>query len=422
MLAAFRSVWALLFGIALLMLGNGLQGSLLGLRANLEGFGTGVTGFVMSAYYLGILFGAAATPKLVLRVGHIRVFAALASIASTSVLLHAVFLTVPVWFGIRLVTGFCFSGLYVVSESWLNQSSTNETRGKLLSIYMIISFSSLGFGQLLLNLADPGGYPLFILISVLVSLALVPISLTRTFAPQIDTPQPIGLGELYRLSPLGFVGCLGSGVAQGAFFSMGAVYGGLMGFSIVQISLLMSLPLLGLVIFQFPTGALSDKFDRRIILCIASFASAFFAIASKLTVDYSFFALCVSFAIFGGFSLPVYSLSLAHTNDALTSDQMLAASSKLVFVFGLGSVLGPLSVGMLMDILGPSALFVYLSVVFAFIGSFSIYRMTQRVTVPLEDRCEFVLVAPRASPVATLAAVEFADETAEALTPEAKVT
>lgn len=410
MLTAFRSVWALLFGIALLMLGNGLQGSLLGLRANLEGFGTGVTGLVMSAYYLGILLGAAATPKLVLSVGHIRVFAAMASIASTAVLLHAVFLSPSIWFVIRLVTGFCFSGLYVVSESWLNQAATNETRGKLLSIYMIISYASLGVGQLLLNLSDPGGFPLFILISVMVSLALVPISLTRTFAPQIEAPESISLKKLYGLSPMGFMGCFGSGLAQGAFFGMGAVYGSLSGFSIAQISLLLSLPLLGLVLLQYPTGALSDRFDRRIILCIGSFASAMAALVCIYVADSSFWALCVGFAIFGGFSMPIYSLSLAHTNDSLTSEQMLEASSKLVFVFGMGSVFGPLTAGVAMDVFGPSALFTYLAVVFSFTGSFAVYRMTQRVTAPLEERGDFVLVAPRASPVATLAAVEYADD------------
>lgn len=410
MLAAFSSVWALLFGIALLMLGNGLQGSLLGLRANLEGFGTSVTGLVMSAFYVGILIGAATTPKLVFRVGHIRVFAALASVASASVLLHALFLSAPVWFVIRLVTGFCFSGLYVVAESWLNQASTNETRGKLLSIYMIISYASMGFGQLLLNVADPGGFPLFILISVLVSLALVPISLTRTTAPQIETPEPISLKELYTLSPMGFFGCLGSGLAQGAFFGMGAVYGGLSGFSVGQISLLLSLPLLGLVISQFPVGAVSDRIDRRIVLGIAALASTLVAVFCSVAADFTFMTLSFGFAVFGAVSLPIYSLSLAHTNDNLSSDQMLEASSKLVFVFGLGSVFGPLSAGLVMDAMGPRGLFLYLAIVYAFIGAFAAYRMTQRVRVSEEDRGEFVLVAPRASHVATVAAVEYADE------------
>jgi len=412
MLAAIQSVWALLFGFSLLMLGNGLQGSLLGLRASLEGFGTGVTGFVMSAYFVGLLFGAALTPKLVLRVGHIRVFAALASMASAFILLHAVFLSAPVWFGIRLVTGFCFSGLYVVSESWLNQASTNETRGKLLSIYMIISYASFGFGKLLLNVADPSGFPLFILISVLVSLALVPISLTRTFAPQIETPQAISLKQLYNLSPMGFIGCLFSGLAQGAFFGMGAVYGKISGFSVGQLSLLLSLPMLGLVIFQLPIGALSDRFDRRVILGVAAFASAVLAIVCIIAFDYSFLAIGLSFTVFGGFSMPIYSLSLAHTNDSLNSDQMLEASSKLVFVFGLGSVFGPLTAGLAMDVFGPHAFFVYLAIVYVFIGIFAVYRMTQREVVPLEERGEFVLVAPRASRVATVAAVEYADEDA----------
>jgi len=412
MLVAIRSVWALLFGFSLLMIGNGLQGSLLGLRASLEGFGTGTIGFIMSAYSLGILFGAAASPKLVQRVGHIRVFAALASVLSAFILLHAVFISAPVWFAIRLVSGFCISGLYVVAESWLNQAATNETRGKLLSIYMIISYASFGVGQLLLNVADPAGFPLFILIAVLVSFALVPISLTRTFAPQIETPEAISLKKLYNLSPLGFMGSLFSGLAQGTFFGMGAVYGKLSGFSIAELSLLMSLPILGLVLFQLPIGALSDRFDRRIILTITAIISTVSAVFCIFVFDYSFLVVCLSFTVFGGISMPIYSLSLAHTNDNLSSDQMLEASSKLVFVFGLGSVFGPLTVGLAMDTFGTQAFFGYLAAAYAFISCFAIYRMTQRQAVPLDERGEFVLVAPRASHVATVAAVEYADEEA----------
>jgi MFS family permease len=234
--------------------------------------------------------------------------------------------------------------------------------------------------------------------------------LTRTFAPQIETPQAISLKQLYHLSPMGFIGCLFSGFALGAFFGMGAVYGKLSGFSVGQLSVLLSLPLLGLVLFQFPIGALSDRFDRRIILSTAAFISTVLAFICIVAFDYSFFAIGFSFTLFGGFSIPIYSLSIAHTNDNLDLDQMLEASSKLVFVFGLGSVFGPLTAGLAMDLFGPQAFFVYLATVYAFIGCFGLYRMTQREAVPIEDRGDFVLVAPRASHVATWASVEYAEE------------
>ncbi len=213
--------WALFLGIAMIMLGNGLQGSLLGLRATVEGFATATTGFVMSAYYVGFLLGSSLTPKLVKRVGHIRVFTALASMASAAVLLHAVFTTPAAWTAMRIVTGFSYAGLYVVAESWLNDRATNETRGQLLSVYMVIMVGGMGSGQLLLNVADPAGFELFILVSVLVSAALVPIALTAFAAPDFAAPSHVGVKQLYEISPLGVFGAFGTGIAHGAAFGMG---------------------------------------------------------------------------------------------------------------------------------------------------------------------------------------------------------
>ena len=219
------SAWALFLGMGLLMLGNGLQASLLGIRAGAEGFGTGATGLVMTCYYLGFLAGSILTPKVVKNVGHVRVFSALASLASVAALVHSVFLDPFTWGAMRFVTGFAYAGLYVVAESWLNDRATNETRGSLLSVYMVVLFGGLAGGQLLLNVADPGGFLLFVLASVLVSLALVPISLTAGPAPEFDAPTPVGLLELYRVSPLGVAGAMGTGLAHGVLFGMGAVYG-----------------------------------------------------------------------------------------------------------------------------------------------------------------------------------------------------
>ncbi|MEM7226863.1 MAG: MFS transporter, partial [Pseudomonadota bacterium] len=232
MIAAIASSWALLLGMALLMIGNGLQGSLLGIRATLEGFPTAATGILMSGYYAGFLAGSIMTPRLVARVGHVRVFAALASLASTAILIQALWVEPVPWTMIRLITGFCYAGLYVIAESWLNAQATNQNRGQLLSVYMVIVLGGAAAGQGLLNVADPSGAALFILVSVLVSLALIPMLLSSGRTPPFETPQPVGILELYRVSPTGVVGYFGVMMANGAYFGMAAVYGREIGLSI----------------------------------------------------------------------------------------------------------------------------------------------------------------------------------------------
>ena len=222
MMAAITSSWALFLGMAFLMMGNGLQGSLLGVRASIEAFPTTVTGLLMSAFYFGFLAGSMLTPRMVIRVGHVRVFAALASLASTAILVHAVFIEPLTWGLMRLVSGLCYAGLYVVAESWLNEQATNETRGQLLSIYMGISMGGMAFGQVLLNVGDPGQADLFILVSILVSLALIPMLLSSTRGPSMEAPTPMGIKEVYRASPAGFVAALANGILMGGSVSMGA--------------------------------------------------------------------------------------------------------------------------------------------------------------------------------------------------------
>ncbi len=403
-------IWALFTGVALLMLGNGLQGTLLGLRAIMEGFGTAVTGFVMSGYFVGLLVGSLITPVLIGRVGHIRVFSAFASISSTVFLLFAVFVNPYAWFFMRVLTGACLAGLYVVAESWVNHAATNEMRGKFLSVYMIISFSFFGLGQFLLNLADPGGFVLFIIVSALVSMALVPVALTRTHAPEIPQVRPVGVKELYNSSPLAVFACFINGVGQGAFFGMGAVYGNLNGLSLGQISLLMGLPLLGVVFAQFPIGTLSDRYDRRMVMMILTFITSAVALVCMFAAAHSFFALAVAFTVFGALSLPLYSLAIAHANDQLEYDQMLGASAKLVLLFGIGSSFGPITAGAFMRQFGPDGYLALMAVVYGVLGLFALYRMTQRAAVPSEEQGDFVLVAPRTTLVAASAIAEEREE------------
>ncbi len=413
MYSALMAAWALLLGMAFIMLGNGLQGTLLGLRATLEGFPTTVTGFVMTGYFVGFLAGSTITPRVVERVGHIRVFAALASLASTSALVHAVFVDPWTWGAMRIVTGFSYAGLYVVAESWLNDRATNETRGQILSIYMVVTYGGMTAGQFLLNVGDPTGFDLFVLISVMVSLALVPISLTAAPAPAFDAPSPVGLRQLYVISPLGVVGGLATGLANGTIFGMGAVYGKMAGLSNAEVSLFMGLILLGGMLLQWPVGRISDLLDRRkVIVGVTSLAALFAAIAG-LVPDLPLWWLLGLTFLFGGMTLPMYSLCGAHLNDFLDPKQMVAASSAFVLVNGLGAILGPTSGSIAMQLAGPEGFFMWLALVHCFIALFALWRMTRRASRPLEDQGNFVSMPPRGSPVAVTLNPETPDDAAD---------
>ena len=401
MTGAIRSAWVLFLGLGLIMLGNGLQGSLLSLRASLEGFTTATVGAVMTGYYVGFLAGSLIAPKILGNVGHVRVFAALASLASTAVLMHVLFVEPITWFAMRVVTGFAYAGLYVVAESWLNDRATNETRGQLLSVYMVVMGVGLAGGQLLLNLASPAGFELFILVSILVSVALIPMLISASPAPQLTEPGKMSLRRLYEVSPLGVCGAAATGFAHGAFFSMGAVYAQKMGFSVTQISWFMGLMIVGGVLLQWPIGWLSDRFDRRKILTLVTVGAALVAVAAIPVSQISHLSLLVLASIFGGLSLPMYSLCIAHTNDHLDQTHIVAASSGLVFIGGLGACIGPFSAAWLMSIAGPHGFFWALAAAHGSIGLFALYRMIAADPVPLEEQSHYVTVPPRATAMAS---------------------
>ena len=368
------------------MLGDGLQGTLLAVRADLEGFSATLTGLIMSTFYLGFLLGSIMTPTLTIKVGHIRVFAAFAALSSAAILIHALFVTVPVWIAMRLVSGFCFAGLYIVAESWLNDSATNETRGKLLSIYMVVTYIGVGAGQLLLNLADPVAYPLFILTSVLISIAVVPLLLSAGSPPTFQDSVRISLLQLYRLTPLGIVGMFAVGMVTATFFALGPVYAQRMGLGIKDISYFMAAAVVGTVLLQGPIGALSDRFDRRMILTLVTVLTALAALLCIPAAQHSTNALFLAIAIFGGLAFPLYSVCIAYTNDHLDPNQMIAASGALVLVGGLGAITGPVLFASIMDRFGIQALFWSIAWVHGLTGLFAIYRMIRSKPVPLDKQ------------------------------------
>jgi MFS family permease len=401
MYLAVKSSWPLFLGIGLLMLGNGLQGTLLGVRASIEEFPTTITGIVMSGFYLGFLFGSVYTPKILQKVGHVRVFAAFASLASTTTLMHVVFIDPIFWGVMRLVSGFCYAGLYIVCESWLNDSATNETRGQVLSVYMLIVMAAMIGGQALLNIADPAGFVLFVVISALVSLALIPTALTANPAPQFDVASTIKLRKLFSISPLGITGMFTSGVVAGAFLGMAAVYGDLIGLKLNEIAIFVAVMILGGAILQWPIGRVSDLFDRRKVLMFVAMGGGVAAILTIMGAESGekiwFFA---GTGLFGGFAMPLYSLCIAHTNDHLQPDEMVGASSALILVNGAGAIFGPLIVAGLMAQFGSNSFFAFMGVALFALGSFALIRMYESEMTPLEDQGDFVAMPLRGGTVA----------------------
>ena len=378
MLSFVSKTWVLFFGYAIICLGHGLQGTLVGVRAIIENFSFLQTGIIITGYYVGYLSGSLIIPHFLKKVGHIRVFAALASLASLAILLHSIFIIPIIWFFIRILTGISIAGIFVIMESWLNEKSTNSTRGSILSIYMIITFSFLGLGSFLLNISDPAKYDLFILVSVLLSFALIPILLTSTNAPNFENPKRIKFSELYQISPLGFVGALLIGFSHSALFGLGAVYAKGSGLTNFEVSLFIVIITIFGALFQWPIGLVSDKIDRRIILIIVSLIASVTCIlilgASFISTLLVFFLL----AFYSGMSLPTYSLAIAHTNDFIKPDEIVAVSAALAVLVGCGSVLGPLFASYFMSIFGPNGLFVFLFLTHLSLGLYGIYRMAIR--------------------------------------------
>jgi MFS family permease len=391
--------WPLFFGLALIMIGNGLQGTLLGVRASAEGFDTATIGLIMSLYYMGYLGGCYYVPKLVSKVGHIRVFTALASLASTTVLLHGLYPDPWLWAAIRAFTGFSYAGLYIVVESWLNNMSTNKTRGQMLAVYLIITNIGLVGGQFLLNVADPGQIDLFIITSVLVSIALLPISLSSRPAPIMEEPSPVSIKKLYKISPLGLVGCFGIGITNGTMFSMGAVYATDIGLSLPQISTFMAAYILGGVVFQIPVGKLSDKFDRRKVIIAITFASSILCFLCFVATEMSLPLFYLTLFFFGGISLTIYGLCLAHTNDHLEPKQFVGASSSMILVNGLGAVVGPFAISVFMSVYGIQYFFPIIAGAFLSIALFGVYRMNRRAPVPLAEQGDYIQMPLRPTPI-----------------------
>lgn len=419
MIAAVAAAWPLFIGLFLLMAGNALQGAALGVRG--AGFEAAVYGFISSGYFAGFLLGSYFTPLLLKRVGHIRVFAALGSFISAAFVMYLLIEDAIFWFLVRVLVGFGYSGVYIVCESWLNSTSSNETRGQTLAAYMFVQYVGVVLGQMMLPIGDPSEPILFILMSVMVSLSFAPILLSVTPAPLYQTAKPMSFREIYTVSPLGSVGSLVIGVVFGVMFGMSSYYGGLIKISLGEIALFLTLLYAGGAIMQIPIGWISDRMDRRLLIVLLSLGSAAACLLAAAVGDMVLveiggvrvFAFAVVAFVYGGLANPIYGALLAHTNDFVETDQMAAASGRFIFLNGFGAMLGPHLAGWLMGAVGANGFWLVQAALTALIALYGMYRATQRATVPVDETTPHVAAGRAFTPVAAEMAQEVAIEAAE---------
>lgn len=403
MIASLAPVTALLLSTAFLLTGNGLQTTLIPVRASIEVFSTYSIGIMGAVYFFGFGAGCVLAPRIVRRTGHIRAFAAMAAIASTTALAHALLVVPVAWWLFRGITGFCFAALYVVIESWLNERSTNENRGAVLSVYNVINLTVITVGQMMITLYDPASFPLFILASILVSLSAVPVAMTASVQPAPVQIVELPLVRLFRVTPVAVTGTFAVGAVNGAFWSLSPVFARESGLDITGVALFMSAAVLGGAAGQWPLGRLSDRIDRRIVIIIASLIAAAASVAIDMFGKDGNHVLLLFSALFGVGAFPLYALCVAHTNDRLEPDEFVQASSALLLLYGGGAVVGPLIASFLMSTLGATGLYAFTSAVHGLTALYALVRLTRRRAIPTADKEQFQPV-PRTS--ATVYAID----------------
>lgn len=378
MLSVLPSIFSLLLSYGLLMLANGMFNTLLSLRSQLEGFSTGTTGFVMAGSFVGMLIGAVYAVRLIAAVGHIRAFAALASIMSVAVLTHLLLTDPIVWFLLRVTTGFCLAGMIMIVESWLNAGADNKHRGQILSLYMMTNYLGAGSGQFLLLTADPAKYQLFVVASIILSLALVPILLTKANAPKPSDPTRMPFRALIAISPVGVVGAICAGLMSASLNSMGPVFAQNVGLPLAEISTFMACLILGGMLLQYPIGRLSDRIDRRTIILFSALATMLAAFGLVWASTQSTSMMFIVAVVYGGILYTVYPLSAAQLNDLGGVDKRVQLSAGLVIAYGMGASIGPMASAQLMHYIGPHGLFYFSGAIAGALATFTLLRMVLR--------------------------------------------
>jgi len=406
-------LWPLFLGLFIIGIGVGAQGSLVGLRASMEGFDMTVIGLVMSGYFAGFIIGAKQIPRMMKRVGHVRTFAAVSALSSIVLLLYPIVVDAWVWFLLRLVTGFALSGIYIVAESWLNHAATSASRGKILSLYSVIFLIGLLLGQFMITLADPGGFKLFSVISALISLAAIPILVTATPTPVLEHSHKVRLKALFIKAPLGVVGIFLAQFCAGVLFGMGPVFGNMRNLGTAEIAMFMAAIPAGAIILQWPIGMLSDKVqDRRTIVALAAAAAAIASTCAMVLSHIDFVGLLVALVILGGTAMPLYSLTIAVINDFMHHNEIVGAAASATLVGGVGSALGPYLASLVMGAVGSDGFFYALIIAAAMLAIYSLYRIRKYEYVGEEERAHFAAYTTAAT--GTMVAEE-AEETTDTM-------
>lgn len=389
MRSSFGSIIALLFGTAFLLSASGLHALLLPLRGQLEGFSTTSLGLLGTSWAGGFIAGCYLVPRLVRRVGHVRAFGALAATAATIALLTGIFVEINIWIVLRAVTGFAMAGAYMVIESWLNERSTNETRGTIFGLYMMVTNSALMLGQMGVAFGDVSTPILFMVTGILFCLSLLPTAISKAASPAPLASVSLDLKALYKNSPISVAACLLIGIANGAWGTLGAVYGAEIGIPTFYIALMMSSAVLAGALGQFPVGKISDYMDRRYVLVGASLITALIGFIIFVTAPRTPEIILVMVGFYGLLAYTLYSVSVAHANDHAPSGKFVQVSSGLLMLYGIGTMIGPLFAGFFMQHLRPESLFLVTAAAHLGVAGYAAIRISRRAPVPAEEKDAF---------------------------------
>lgn len=372
------SLFSLLLAAALLLGSNGMHSTLLGVRGTIEGFAPAEIALLLTAYYLGFILGCRGAPSVIRDVGHIRAFTAFASIASAAAVSHALLVDSWFWIVTRVLTGFCFAGLQMIIESWLNERATNENRGKVLSIYRITDFTSATLFQILLPVFNPQTFVPFGVLTILISIALVPVALTRIPQPPVPTSSKLDVGRLWRVSPLAAVGAALIGLSASSYWSMGPLFVSGLGYNAEATGLFIGALIFGGALAQWPVGYLSDRMDRRYVIIGMACGAIAMALLVPMIAGMSQSMLVVAGLLFGAVAVPSFGLTIAHANDHAEPGTTVAVNGGLLLLYGSAACGGPLIASQLMRFFGTNALFWWIAGIYIVFALFGIIRIGLR--------------------------------------------
>lgn len=411
MIKTVSSVVALLLSLVLLTSGNTMLGTLIALRLEVEGYTAARVGLILAFYPVGFVLGSLHGIRIIRRVGHIRAFAVFGALACAAILIHPLYVQTDLWLALRLVVGFCIAGLLLIVESWVNAVATAKTRGTLLSVYLVLFYLAASGGQLMIGLGNIAHFQLFSVAAIFVALSLVPLSLTRSVAPQLPEAARVGIREIFDKAPLAVTGALLSGIAMSSFSSMGPIYATRIGFDISKLSLFMGMGVLSAMLFQWPVGKLSDHFPRSRVMLGLGLSAMGAAVLAAVMGEMSMLTLFGSVALFVGFTSSVYPVSLALAHDQMHGEQIVGANAALLLAFGVGTIAGPLGGSVSIWLVGPAGLFIFAAIVMGLLGITASYYWRSSPQVPVQEQEHFIAVGPVSTPA--LMELDPRDETYE---------